>query len=80
MAPHFGGYRCADYNKCQEKVAVSEKRPHSVVSVPILGIFLVFLGVVFLLQTLNFPPWNIWGTLWRFWPVLIIISGIDINQ
>ncbi len=57
---------------------MSEKRPHRVVGAPIWGIFLLFLGVVFLLQTLNVLPWGLWGTLWRFWPVLIIIIGLGI--
>ncbi|MBA7467013.1 hypothetical protein ES707_02208 [subsurface metagenome] len=57
---------------------MAEKRPHRVVDAPIWGIFLLFLGVVFLLQTLNVLPWALWGTLWRFWPVLIIIIGLGI--
>ncbi len=46
--------------------------------VPIWGIFLLFLGIVFLLQSLNVLPWVLWGTLWRFWPALIIITGLGI--
>ena len=57
---------------------MSEKKPQGVVSVPIWGIFLLFLGIVFLLQTLNVLPWGLWGTLWRFWPALIIIVGLGI--
>lgn len=45
---------------------------------PIWGIFLLFLGIVFLLQSLNVLPWGVWGTLWHFWPVLIIIAGLGI--
>ncbi len=45
---------------------------------PIWGIFLLFLGIVFLLQSLNVLPWTLWGTLWRFWPVLIIVTGLGI--
>ena len=57
---------------------MAEEKPRRVVGVPIWGIFLLFLGVVFLLQTLNVLPWGLWGTLWRFWPVLIIIIGLGI--
>jgi len=57
---------------------VSEEKSQRVIGVPIWGIFLVFLGVVFLLQTLNVLPWGLWVTLWQFWPVLIIITGLDI--
>ncbi len=55
-----------------------EKKPQRVTGVPIWGIFLLFLGVVFLLQTLDVLPWGLWGSLWRFWPVLIIIIGLGI--
>jgi len=57
---------------------MSEEKPRSIVAAPIWGIFLLFLGVVFLLQTLDVLPWGLWGTLWRFWPVLIIIAGLGI--
>jgi len=45
---------------------------------PVWGILLLFLGVVFLLQNLNVLPWGLWGTLWHFWPVLIIAIGASI--
>jgi hypothetical protein len=48
------------------------------VGVPIWGIFLLFLGIVFLLQTLDILPWGLWGSLWRFWPALIIVVGIGV--
>ena len=57
---------------------MSEKEPQRVVSTPIWGVFLLFLGIVFLLQVLGVLPWGLWGTLWRFWPVLIIIIGVSI--
>ena len=55
-----------------------EKKTQRLIHVPIWGIFLLFLGVVFLLQTLNILPWGLWEILWRFWPVLIIIVGLGI--
>jgi len=45
---------------------------------PIWGIFLLFIGVIFLLQTLNVFSWSLWDSLWRFWPAIIIIIGICI--
>jgi len=57
---------------------MSEKRLEIAHHIPIFGIFLLFLGVVFLLQTLNVIPWGLWGILWHFWPVLIIIIGLGI--
>jgi len=57
---------------------MSEKKLGRNYRIPIFGISLLFLGVVFLLQTLDVIPWGLWGTLWRFWPVLIIIIGLSI--
>jgi len=57
---------------------MSEQRHKRAIGAPIWGIFLVFVGAVFLLQTLNILPWGLWGTLWRFWPVLIIIIGLGV--
>lgn len=45
---------------------------------PMWGILLLFLGIIFLLQNLDVLPWGLWGTLWHFWPVLIIIIGASI--
>jgi len=57
---------------------MSEQKPQIAHSIPVFGIFLLFLGVIFLLQTLHVLPWSLWGTLWRFWPVLLIIAGLSI--
>ena len=45
---------------------------------PVGGITLLFFGVVLLLQTTGYLPWSLWDSLWRFWPVLIIIAGVNI--
>ena len=45
---------------------------------PMWGVVLLFLGIVFLLQSLDVLPWALWGTLWRFWPVLIIGIGVGV--
>ena len=57
---------------------MTEKKPQRAGGVPIWGIFLLFLGVVLLLQTLGILSWGLWGILWRFWPALIIIIGLGI--
>ncbi len=57
---------------------MSEQKSPESHAIPIWGIFLLFLGIVFLLQTLNVLPWGLWGTLWRFWPALIIAIGLGI--
>ncbi|MDD5081985.1 MAG: DUF5668 domain-containing protein [Dehalococcoidales bacterium] len=57
---------------------MSEQRPPRAVAAPVWGIFLLFAGTVLLLQTLDILPWSLWNTLWRFWPVLIVIVGLSI--
>jgi len=46
--------------------------------IPVWGIFLLFIGILLLLQTFGVLPWRLWGTLWHFWPVLIIAIGLGI--
>jgi hypothetical protein len=53
-----------------------QKTRQSDSSVPFWGILFLFLGLVFLLQTLDVLPWGLWRTLWRLWPVLLIALGI----
>jgi len=57
---------------------VVESRGRSSFSVATWGIFLMFLGIVFLLQTTGVLAWTLWGTLWRFWPVAIVLVGLGI--
>ncbi|MCL0092140.1 DUF5668 domain-containing protein [Dehalococcoidia bacterium] len=46
--------------------------------ISIWGIILVFVGVVLLLQNFNILPWGLWAMLWQFWPVILIIIGLNI--
>lgn len=55
-----------------------DRKPPYLLRVPLWGLFLLFLGVTFLLQTFNVLPWGLWSTLWRFWPVLLINAGLSI--
>ncbi|MFC1967429.1 LiaI-LiaF-like domain-containing protein [Chloroflexota bacterium] len=57
---------------------MDEQKPGARRDIPVWGIFLLFLGVVLMLQTVNVLPWSLWGTLWRFWPALLIAAGIGI--
>ncbi len=45
---------------------------------PLFGIFLLFLGVILLLQNLGVLAWGLWRELWRFWPVLVIGGGFRV--
>lgn len=38
---------------------------------------LIFLGIVFLANNLGLIPWYVWGELWRFWPVFLILLGFQ---
>ena len=38
---------------------------------------LIILGAVFLLNNLGILPWDIWNNLWKFWPVLLILIGVE---
>ncbi|MDP6509949.1 MAG: DUF5668 domain-containing protein [Dehalococcoidia bacterium] len=54
----------------------THQRPSSRFS---LGAFiLIVLEVVFLLQNLGIVSWQVWGVLWRFWPVILILIGVNI--
>lgn len=39
---------------------------------------LIGLGIIFLLNSLDILPWEIWASLWRFWPVILILIGLEI--
>ncbi len=45
---------------------------------PVVGVVFLFFGIVLLLSTTGYLPWEIWNNLWRYWPVLIIIAGLNI--
>ncbi len=40
-------------------------------------LMLVFLGIMFLLINLGVLDSSVWSNLWRYWPVLLIVLGID---
>lgn len=41
------------------------------------GILLISMGVTFFLNTAGIVDWGVWSELWRFWPVLLIVAGIN---
>ena len=46
---------------------------------PIVGpAILIGLGLLFLAQNLGLLPGDLWSTLWRFWPVLLVLAGIEL--
>lgn len=44
----------------------------------IFGLILTFVGVMLLLNTLGVVRWGVWGVLWRFWPLILILIGVNI--
>ena len=41
-------------------------------------VILIVLGSVFLLNNLGILPWDVWLSLWKFWPVIWILIGIEL--
>jgi LiaI-LiaF-like transmembrane region len=41
-------------------------------------LLLIFLGAVFLLQNTGYLPPNFWTNLWRLWPVILVLVGVDL--
>lgn len=37
------------------------------------GVILIVIGVLFLLSNFGLVPW---GSLWRFWPLLLVAGGV----
>ena len=38
---------------------------------------LIALGAIFLLNNFGVLPWSIWTNLWKFWPVILILIGVE---
>ncbi|MEO6458576.1 MAG: toast rack family protein [Chloroflexia bacterium] len=54
---------------------VRDRRPHHV---PVLGpVMLILAGSVFLLNNLGLVSWDVWGEVWRLWPIIPIAIGLD---
>ena len=39
---------------------------------------LIALGVIFLLNTMDILPWSIWESLWRLWPLVLVLIGLEL--
>ncbi len=42
------------------------------------ALFLIFIGIIFLLNNFGVLPWDVWGKLWSLWPLLLILVGLNI--
>ena len=54
---------------------VRERRRRGGVIGPLV---LIFIGAVFLLENTGYLPPNFWVNLWRLWPVLLVLAGIEL--
>lgn len=41
-------------------------------------IILIVIGVLFLLNNFGLLPWGLWELVWRFWPLILILVGLEI--
>lgn len=42
------------------------------------AVFFITMGIVLLLNTTGTLTWGVWGVLWRFWPIFLVMAGISI--
>lgn len=56
-----------------ERASTPHRRP-SIVGPVVLILF----GAVLLLQNLGILHWGLWTEIWRFWPVLLILLGVEV--
>ena len=52
-----------------------EREYHPTIVGPLI---LITVGVLLLLNQMGKLPWTIWETLWHFWPVILILFGLEI--
>jgi hypothetical protein len=43
-----------------------------------LGLILIVVAFLWLLYNLGYLPSDIWYSLWRFWPLILILLGVDV--
>jgi hypothetical protein len=52
------------------------RRPHR--AAVVFPLLLIFVGGVFLLQNLGYLPPNYWLNLWRLWPLVLVLIGVEL--
>lgn len=45
---------------------------------PFWAILFISLGVVFLLNNFDVLSWDVWASIWRLWPLILVIWGLEI--
>jgi len=41
------------------------------------ALLLISLGIILLLNNFGVLPWGLWETLWKFWPIFLVVWGIE---
>ena len=44
---------------------------------PLSSLLLLILGTIFLLNNLGYLPWSMWTDVFKFWPILLIVIGLE---
>lgn len=42
------------------------------------GLFLIFLGCIFILNNFGLIGWDFWRMFWDFWPLLLVALGVHL--
>lgn len=45
---------------------------------PIWGLVLLVIGAIFLFNNFGLLPWGVWSSVWRLWPLILIVIAISI--
>lgn len=42
------------------------------------AVILISAGLIFLLNNFGIIPWAVWGVIWRFWPLGLVLVGLQL--
>jgi hypothetical protein len=64
-------------SEIKEKVTHQESQNNRSSSDIVGALLLIFVGVLFLANNLGIISWSVWNDLWKFWPILLILLGMQ---
>lgn len=62
----------------QETPGSSAKPMRSGMAIPVWGILFLSAGIIALLNTTGAISWSVWLDMWRLWPMLLVLWGLNI--
>ena len=62
----------------EEELRTTTRRPRRRPPSLFWPFVLIGAGVILLLSSLGYLPWQSWNVLWRLWPLLLVAIGIDL--